>query len=63
MPLQQPKAVSPRSTFQRAGAARLTTLRRPPRGPGSATIYLHLRPSQLNGKAFGSPRGIEESSP
>jgi hypothetical protein len=63
MPLQQPKAVSPRSTFNEPGPRGSQHLRRPPRGPGSATIYLHLRPSQLNGKAFGSPRGIEESSP
>ena len=34
--------------------AALEMNRRPPRGPGSATIDHHLRPSPLNGKAFHS---------
>jgi hypothetical protein len=52
MPLQQPKAVSSRSTVNEPGPRGPPDERRPPRGPGSATIDLHLRPSLLNGKAL-----------
>jgi hypothetical protein len=54
MPLQQPKAVSSRSTVNEPGPRGSTNEARAPRGPGSATIDLHLRPSLLNGKAFDS---------
>jgi hypothetical protein len=52
MPLQQPKAVSSRSTVNEPGPRGSTNEARAPRGPGSATIDLHLRPSLLNGKAL-----------
>ena len=49
LPLQQPKADSPRSTVNEPGPRGSQLNCRPPRGPGSATIDVHVRPSLLNG--------------
>jgi hypothetical protein len=51
--MKRTKAVSSRSMSDEPGPRGSSDERRPPRGPGSATIDLPVRPSPLIGKALG----------